>query len=70
MLEIDSLLLVLITTEHLLQMKKKQFVIHLEILILHFSSNDCPIKLFIVQSTNPIFEETMPLLNTKTILVK
>lgn len=28
-LEIDSLLLVLITTEHLLQMKKKQFVIHL-----------------------------------------
>lgn len=42
MLEIDSLLLVLITTEHLLQMKKKQFVIHLEILILHFSSNDRP----------------------------
>lgn len=37
----DSFLLVLITTEHLFQMKKKQFVKNLESLILYFSSNDC-----------------------------
>lgn len=41
MLEMDSFLLVLITTEHLFQMKKKQFVKNLESLILYFSSNDC-----------------------------